>query len=135
MAAMSSVHDAMVSCRGVEDPAQIASVTGNKAHLLKQMQEQDKYVLESSQLSLDAKPELLNNDDNWEDFDRKFQGYLRLIPGSNGVPLLYVIRMNVVPDATPQVDCLDKYINAAPLIGQNYITDNRKVFVLLQALI
>lgn len=117
------------------DPAQTAYATGNEAQLLERMREHDKYITEAAQLAPDAKPEQFNNDDDWEEFDRKFQGYLRLRPGSNGVPLLYVIRPNEVPDPTPRNDYLDEYINSAPLHGQTYITDNRKVLVLLQALI
>ena len=117
------------------NPARLAYVTGDEARLLERMREHDRYVSESSTLASDAKPATFTNDDNWEEFDRKFQGYLRLIPGSNGVPLLYVIRTNVTPNPMPQPDYLDEYINAAPLVGTSYIADNQKAFVLFQALI
>jgi len=99
------------------------------------MREHDLYIKESPQLALDAKPEKFTNDDEWEDFDRKFQAFLRLIPGSNGVPLLYVVREDATPNPMPQPDYLDEYINAAPLNGGIFIADNQKVYVLFQALI
>lgn len=117
------------------NPASLAYVTGDEARLLDRMREHDLYVKESAQLALDAKPEKFTNDDEWEDFDRKFQVYLQLIPGSNGVPLLYVVREDATPNPKPQADYLDEYINAAPLNGGIFILDNQKVYVLFQALI
>ena len=117
------------------NPSSLAYITGNEPRLLERMREHDLYIKESPQLAPDAKPEKFTNDDDWEDFDRKFQSYLRLIPGSNGVPLQYVIRENAASNPMPQPDYLDEYINAAPLMGTTFITDNQKVYVLFQALI
>ena len=117
------------------NPSSVAYAPGDEARLLERMREHDLYIKESPQLAADAKPDKFTNDDDWDDFDRKFQAYLRLIPGNNGVPLKYVIRTNEVPDPMPQPDYLDEYINAAPLMGPTYIRDNQKVYTLFQALI
>ena len=71
----------------------------------------------------------------WMDWVPTFLNYLRMIPGRNGVPLKYVCRQDDAPDATPQPDFLDEYVNNAPLAGNAYAIDNRQVYIFLTNLI
>ena len=76
-------------------------------------------------------PQDFTNDVSWKDWHKTFDNYLRNIPGRDGVPLSYAIRANDARDPTPQLDFLDTYVNMAPLQGESYVTDNRKVATML----
>ena len=56
-----------------------------------------------------------------------FINFLRKIPGRDGVPLSYVIRKNVEPEETPQVDFLEEYVQQAPLTGETFHIDSKEV--------
>ena len=77
-----------------------------------------------------ADPGELKSDKRFYEWDDKWENYLSTIPGQNGVPLSYVIRVDVAPDYdpdTPYVSFVDQTIGCAPLSGAAYISDKRKV--------
>ena len=89
----------------------------------------------SKTLSEAAKPTFFTKDVWWEDFNPNLSAYLRLIPGRNGHPLLYVIREEELPNQSPNPDFLDDYVATAPLDGAAYAIDNATVFTIIQHLI
>ena len=62
-------------------------------------------------------------------------GYLRLLLGTNGVPLSYVVHEDSYPDPTPHPDFFDMYINMAPHNRNTYIANSLTVLTLLNGLI
>ena len=81
-----------------------------------------------------ADPGELKSDKGFYDWDDKWENYLSTIPGQNGVPLSYVVRVDSTPEyqpETPYVSFIDKSIGCAPHSGAAYISDKRKVHQLL----
>ena len=81
-----------------------------------------------------ADPGELKSDKRFYEWDDKWENYLSTIPGQNGVPLSYVIRVDNAPDYdpdTPYVSFVDQSVGCAPLSGAAYISDKRKVHQLL----
>ena len=87
----------------------------------------DLFVKKSSSLSSNAEPDKLKVTTEWNDWKPTFVNYLRLLPGRDGVPLLYVIRTNETPDPTPHTDFLEEYVRMAPLAGEAYEIDSFEV--------
>ena len=79
-----------------------------------------------------ASPGPLISEAVWKDWEPKFENYLSCILGVTGVPLLYVIRKEVLPDRTTSyADWIEQTIQQAPLDGTAYYADRVTV---LQAL-
>ena len=76
----------------------------------------------------------LKSDKGYYEWEDGWENYLSTIPGQNGVPLSYVIRMDCVPDYNPDLsysNFVDRTIGCAPLTGAAYTNDRRKVHQLL----
>ena len=81
-----------------------------------------------------ADPGELKSDKGYYEWEDCLENYLSTIPGQNGVPLLYVIRMDDAPDYNPDPaysNFVDRSIGCAPLTGAAYTNDRRKVHQLL----
>ena len=96
------------------------------------MRVHDRFIKDSTTISDQAKPKDFTEDVKWDDWDPTFRAFLRLIPGVNDVPIIYVIRINEEPDPTPQDDYLEEYIRMAPLAGPAYVQDSQRVLTLLK---
>ena len=54
--------------------------------------------------------------------------YLSIIPGVNGIPLSYVVRENETPNGEEVYASFnERMIHRAPLEGQYYLADSRRV--------
>ncbi|CAJ1969811.1 unnamed protein product [Cylindrotheca closterium] len=82
-----------------------------------------------------ALPQDFTNDVHLEDWCPTFKNYLRTIPGRDGVPLSYIVRMNDAGMLNLHKDFLATYVNMAPHVGEAYVMDNAKVLVLLSKFI
>ena len=90
-----------------------------------------KFVDNSYVNSKSAIPKTSSMDVKWIEWKLTFENYLRTLPGRNDVPIKYVIRSNKAPNAMPQLDMMDEYINMTPLEGEAYVQDNIQVMTLL----
>ena len=99
---------------------------------------QDRKV-ERSQLETITKtlvPEKFQYDKNWDKWHKSLRTYLAALPGSNGVPLIYVIRANEdPPNGQTFTTYNEKAIAYAPLNGIAFQNDARKVHFILTALV
>src|SRR5210317_1451190 len=59
--------------------------------LTNRMKMHDDYVAQAKLYSEQSKPRPFTNETNWDDWNVTFVAYLRLLPGTNGVPLSYVV--------------------------------------------
>ena len=83
----------------------------------------------SSTVTAIASPGPLEKESKWKEWEEKFNNYLRLHLGANGVPLSYVIRENDTPDTeTVHTDFIRKTTACAPLNGEYYEADRLTVF-------
>ena len=68
----------------------------------------------------------------WSDWAPTFQNNLRLIPNSDGVPLICVCRNSDGPDTTPNVNFVNDYVMMAPINnGEAYTIDITEVYIIL----
>jgi hypothetical protein len=68
----------------------------------------------------------------WPEWEKSFGNYLSIIPGVNGVPLSYVVREIEDPDPdTVYTSFNERMIGRAPLTGQYFVADSRRVHQLL----
>ena len=96
----------------------------------------------SSELIKAANPGKLKNDQMFTTWWDNYSNYLGMIPGSNGIPLLYIIRKNDEPDRElfpegengPEVDFIAKCVACAPLEGPHFEADDRAVHQINQSL-
>ena len=65
------------------------------------------------------------------DWEPTFTNYLKVIPGITGIPLAYVICRNVAPDPTIITPVHAHYITNAPLVGDTFNQDTKRVYTLL----
>ncbi|CAJ1939808.1 unnamed protein product [Cylindrotheca closterium] len=117
------------------DPTTTPFPVVDAAKLLRRMKIHKQYVYGSKLMSQQALPQDFTNDVQWEDWCPTFENYLRTIPGRDGVPLSYIVRMNDTGMLTLHEDFLEIYINMAPHVGEAYVMDNAKVLVLLSKFI
>ena len=117
------------------NPATVEFPVVDTAKLLRRMKTHEQYVHGSKLMSLQALPQDFTNDVQWNDWKPTFENYLRTMPGRDGVPLKYIVRMNTAAVPTVHEDFLETYINMAPLHGEAFVMDNAKVLVLLKKLI
>jgi hypothetical protein len=79
-----------------------------------------------------ADPGKFKDERKWPEWEKAFVNYLSVIPGVNGIPLAYVVR----EDSEPAQDRVyasfnERMIHRAPLEGQYYLADTRRVHTLL----
>ena len=79
-----------------------------------------------------ADPGKFKDERKWPEWEKAFVNYLLVIPGVNGIPLAYVVR----EDAEPEEDRVyasfnERMIHRAPLEGQYYLADTRRVHNLI----
>ena len=85
-------------------------------------------ISQSDVKSKAATPGPLVSETTWTEWEPKFENYLSVIMGMNGVPLSYVVRGNDNPDRTgPHADFVDETIACAPLNGVNFEADRSTV--------
>lgn len=76
-----------------------------------------------------ANPGKLDLENKWKQWEERFNNYLSVQLGTNGIPLSYIIRKNDDPDPdTPDLNFILKCTKCAPLSGEFYIADQKIVF-------
>ena len=81
-------------------------------------------------------PGKFKDERKWPEWERAFENYLSVIPGVNGVPLSYVIRAEASPIAGMIYETHnERLINRAPLIGNYFVADTRRIHTLLAGFI
>ena len=94
--------------------------------------------IERSQLESTTKtlvPDKFKTDRQWDKWHKSLRTYLAALPGSNGVPLIYVIRQQEnPPNGQIYVSYNKKAIACAPLTGIAFQNDARKVHFILTSL-
>ena len=89
----------------------------------------------SDTMSREASPGNLENERKWAQWEPGLTNYLSCIPGSNGVPLSYVIRENDDPledEEIVDMDFTQQCVACCPLEGPHYDADKRKVHQIIQ---
>ena len=86
-------------------------------------------------ISHDASPGKLD-EQKWVTWHTAFQNFLSVLPGSNGVPLSYVVRENEEPATQEEIDeegmdFTSECIACAPLEGPHFDADKRQVHQLV----
>ena len=69
----------------------------------------------SSDMSDAARPTKFTPTMKWDDWAPTFINYLRLLPGTDCVPLNYICREMDEPNPTRNVDFIDDYVMMAPI--------------------
>ena len=107
----------------------------NKAPIiLRQAERHNQYLNDADSHRTSAKPKPFTKDDEWDDWSKSFYAYVKLLPGTNGLPLCYVIREDDEPDnskAQANGTTMDDFIMLAPLTGIAFKDDSLKVHTLL----
>ena len=85
------------------------------------------FVKKSSTMATTANPSQFASDTKWEDWEPTFKNFLRTIPGRDGVPLDYVIRINNTTNRATHIDMLEEYAQQAPLRGPAFQADAAEV--------
>ncbi|KAI2500072.1 hypothetical protein MHU86_14399 [Fragilaria crotonensis] len=79
-----------------------------------------------------ANPGKFKDERKWPEWEKSFINYLSVIPGVSGIPLSYIVRDEEFPaEGLIYANFNDRMINRAPLTGQYYIADARRVHNLL----
>jgi hypothetical protein len=79
-----------------------------------------------------ADPGKFKDERKWPEWEKSYINYLSVIPGVNGIPLSYVVRENETPGEDEVYASLnERMIYRAPLEGQYYLADSRRVHQLL----
>ena len=79
-----------------------------------------------------ANPGKFKDERKWPEWEKSFINYLSVIPGVSGIPLSYIVRDEEFPAAgLVYATFNDRMVNRAPLTGQYYIADSRRVHNLL----
>jgi hypothetical protein len=79
-----------------------------------------------------ADPGKFKDERKWPEWEKAFVNYLSVIPGVNGVPLSYVVRELVEEEDGVVYETFNqRQIGRAPLDGQYYLADSRRVHNLL----
>jgi hypothetical protein len=79
-----------------------------------------------------ANPGKFKDERKWPEWEKAFINYLSVIPGVSGIPLSYIVRDEEFPVAgIVYATFNDRMVNNAPLTGQYYIADARRVHNLL----
>lgn len=115
------------------DPAATPFPVQNTASILNRYRTHQRFSDNAELMSKAAKPRDFTNETKWTDWEPTLVGYLRTLPGRDGVPLAYIIRANEMPDPAPLGDFLDEYVMNAPLNGEAYAIDNAQVATLIKS--
>jgi hypothetical protein len=79
-----------------------------------------------------ADPGKFKDERKWPEWEKAFVNYLSVIPGVNGVPLSYIVREAAEPEEGIDYETFnERLIARAPLEGQYYLADSRRVHNLL----
>jgi hypothetical protein len=79
-----------------------------------------------------ADPGKFKDERKWPEWSKAFTNYLSVIPGVNGIPLSYVVREDEDPeDGVEYLTFTERMIARAPLKGQYFEADSRRVHTLL----
>lgn len=79
-----------------------------------------------------ADPGKFKDERKWPEWEKAFTNYLSVIPGVNGIPLSYIVRELDVPIPGLVYQTFnERMVNRAPLVGQFFIADTRRVHNLL----
>ena len=79
-----------------------------------------------------ADPGKFKDERKWPEWEKSFTNYLSVIPGVNGIPLSYVVREVEEPDDDTDYPTFnERIIGRAPLAGQYFVADARRVHQLL----
>ncbi|KAI2496262.1 hypothetical protein MHU86_18266 [Fragilaria crotonensis] len=79
-----------------------------------------------------ADPGKFKDERKWPEWEKAFTNYLSVIPGVSGIPLAYIVREEEEPeDNFIYATFNERVIKRAPLRGQYYIADARRVHNLL----
>jgi hypothetical protein len=79
-----------------------------------------------------ADPGKFKDERKWPEWEKAFANYLSVIPGVNGVPLSYIVREASEPGHDIEYETFnERMIARAPLVGQYYLADSRRVHNLL----
>jgi hypothetical protein len=79
-----------------------------------------------------ADPGKFKDERKWPEWEKAFINYLSVIPGVNGIPLSYVVRE--LDEPIPGNEYLtfnERMVNRAPLTGQYFVADTRRVHNLI----
>lgn len=114
------------------DPSTAAFPVGRVNELIRRAKTHEKFVKASDEA---IKPKDFKVETKWPEWLPTLVGYLRQLPGRDGVPLSYVVRENDDPDPTPKPNFLDEYVACAPLHGDAYDMDNPRVANIILGLI
>jgi hypothetical protein len=79
-----------------------------------------------------ADPGKFKDERKWPEWEKAFTNYLSIIPGVSGIPLSYIVREQDEP--TPGMEYFtfnERMVHRAPLTGQYFIADARRVHNLL----
>jgi hypothetical protein len=97
---------------------------------LAQIRKSDVELVSTNTKAVD--PGKFKDERKWPEWEKAFINYLSVVPGVSGIPLSYVVREQEIP--TPGIDyptLTDRMIHRAPLVGQYFIADTRRVHNLL----
>ena len=79
-----------------------------------------------------ADPGKFKDERKWPEWEKAFINYLSVIPGVSGIPLSYIVREEENPAEEREYATFnERMICRAPLAGQYYIADSRRVHNLL----
>ena len=79
-----------------------------------------------------ADPGKFKDERKWPEWEKAFINYLSVIPRVSGIPLSFVVRELDVPiPGTEYLTFNERMINRAPVTGQYFIADTRRVHNLL----
>jgi hypothetical protein len=79
-----------------------------------------------------ADPGKFKDERKWPEWEKAFTNYLSVIPGVSGIPLSYIVRENEEPeDGQVYATFNERMVRRAPLRGQYYIADARRVHNLI----
>lgn len=115
------------------DPTDMAFPAGDIANIMKRARTQQRFIENKKLMADAAKPKEFTAETKWSEWEPTLVGYLRALPGRDGVPLSYIIRRNDDPDPTPRTDFLDEYVANAPFDGEAYNVDNVEVATLIKS--
>ena len=113
------------------DPANLLFPIGNMVQLHQDLKACINFEKQADLLAGQAKPKSLTIQTQWMDWEPTFTNYLKLIPGTTGIPLAYVIRRDVAANPAIINPIHDHYIANAPLVGNAFNQDTNRVYTLL----
>lgn len=114
------------------NPEETAFPVGELADIMTRSRTHDRFM-KDEKLMKAAKPKDFTTETKWADWEPTLVNYLRQIPGRDGVPLSYIIRVNDESDPTPADDFMDEYVANAPLEGDAFNIDKVEVATLIKS--